>query len=78
MRKNISQASRENVSGNLVFPIAVANEGPVEQDVLVAGPSYSKSPWVEISFLESLRASLKKHKNLWIQEFARRIPERTS
>ena len=37
----------------------VENSCPLDQDTIVAGPSRPKSPRIESSFLESLRASLK-------------------
>ena len=58
-RKNISQERKNRVSESLVYSIEVENEGPVDQDVLVAGPSRAKSPRVESSSSENLRTSLK-------------------
>ena len=55
-RKNNQQESTENVSEGFVSPIMVNISCPVDQDVSVAGP---KSPRIENSFLENLRASLK-------------------
>ena len=43
----------------MVSPIVVANERPVDQEVLVAGPSPAKSTRVENSSLDSLTAALK-------------------
>ena len=48
------------------------NSCPLDQDVSVAGPSKPKSPRIEGSFLESLRASLKEEitseiKNLLVE-----------
>ena len=43
----------------MVSPILVENESPVDQDILVTGPSHAKSPRAENSSLEGLRASLK-------------------
>ena len=58
-RRNISQGNNENVSESLVSPIVVENEGPIDQDVLVAGLSRAKSPRDENTSLENLTASLK-------------------
>ena len=40
-------------------PVVAENDGPVDQDVFVAGPTSATSPRIENSSLESLRASLK-------------------
>ena len=58
-RKNIPQEKLENVSDGLVSPVVVENPGFSEQDVSIAGPSKPKSPRIENSLLENLRASLK-------------------
>ena len=58
-RKNNQQESTESVSEGFVSPIIANNSCPVDQDVSVAGPSRPKSPRIENSFLESMRASLK-------------------
>ena len=58
-RRNNQQESTESVSEGFVTPIVVINSCPLEQDVSVAGPSRPKSPRIENSLLESLRASLK-------------------
>ena len=58
-RRNNQQEAIESVSEGFVSPVVVENSCPLEQDVSVAGPSKPKSPRVEGSFLESLRASLK-------------------
>ena len=58
-RKNNQQEVVENVSEGFVSPVLVENSCPLDQDVVVAGPSKPKSPRVENSVLESLRASLK-------------------
>ena len=58
-RKNVQQENSENVSEGFVSPVLVENSCPLDQDVDTAGPSKPKSPRVENSFLESLRASLK-------------------
>ena len=70
-RKNDQQESDRNVSEGFVSPV-VGNPCFPEQDVEVAGPSKPKSPRIENSLLESLRASLKeeitsKIKNLLIE-----------
>ena len=72
-RKNIQQENSENVSDGFVSPVVVV-ENPwfLEQDVSTAGPSKPKSPRIENSLLESLRASLKEEitseiKNLLIE-----------
>ena len=71
-RRNNQQESTESVSEGFVSPIVVDNSCPLEQDVSVACPSRPKSPRIENSFLESLRASLKEEitseiKNLLIE-----------
>ena len=43
-RRIFHQEGNENVSESMVPPILVENEIPVDQDVLIAGPSSSKSP----------------------------------
>ena len=70
-RKNDQQESDRNVSEGFVPPV-VGNPCFPEQDVEVAGPSKPKSPRIENSLLESLRASLKEEitseiKNLLIE-----------
>ena len=70
---NNQQENNESDSERFVSPIRVENSCPLEQDVIVAGPSKPKSPkGIEGSFLESLRASLKEEitseiKNLLIE-----------
>ena len=71
-RRKIQQGINESVSEGFVSPIVVENSCLPNQDVSVAGPSKPKSPWIEGSFLESLRASLKEEitseiKNLLIE-----------
>ena len=71
-RKNIRQENSENVSDGFVSPAVVQNTCFLEQDVSTAGPSKPKSPRIENSLLESLRASLKEEitseiKNLLIE-----------
>ena len=51
--------STDNVSEGLISPVLVGQEIQVEQDVMVEGPSSAKSPRIESSILENLRASLK-------------------
>ena len=58
-RRNTQQESIENVSEGLVSPIVVENACHLNQDVNIAGPSKPKSPRIENSLLESLRASSK-------------------
>ena len=58
-RRNVPQESNENERESMVSPIVVENESPVDQDVLVAGPSRARSPRVEHGSLESLRVTLK-------------------
>ena len=48
--------STENVSEDLVSPIVVENVCHLGQDASIAGPSSAKSPGIENSFLENLRA----------------------
>ena len=71
-RKNDQQNTSENVSEGLISPIVVGNLCSSNQDDEVAGPSKPKSPRIENSLLESLRASLKEEitseiKNLLIE-----------
>ena len=58
-RKNNQQEVVENVSEGFVSPVLVENSCPLDQDVVVAGPSKPKSPRVENSVLECLRVSSK-------------------
>ena len=58
-RKNDRQEGDRNVSEGFVSPIGVENPRSSFQDVEVAGPSRPKSPRIENSSLENLRASLK-------------------
>ena len=48
-RRSIPQESNEKVSESMTFPVAVKNEGTVDQDVLVAGPSRVNFPREENS-----------------------------
>ena len=71
-RRNDQQSTGENVSEGLISPIVVGNPCSSNQDDEVAGPSKPKSPRIENSLLESLRASLKEEitseiKNLLIE-----------
>ena len=71
-RRNDQQEGDRNVSEGFVSPIGVENPCSSNQDVEVAGPPRSKSPRIENSFLENLRASLKEEvsseiKNLLIE-----------
>ena len=71
-RRNDQQSTNENVSEGLISPIVVGNPCNLNQDDEVAGPSNSKSPLIENSLFESLRASLKEEitseiKNLLIE-----------
>ena len=58
-RSNTQQESAENVSGGVISAVLVRDEIQVDQDVMVAGPSSAKSPRIENSIFENLRASLK-------------------
>ena len=71
-RRNDQQSTSENVSEGLISPIVVGNPCSSKQDDEVAGPSKSKSPRIENSLLENLRASLKEEitseiKNLLVE-----------
>ena len=71
-RRNDQQEGDRNVSEGFVSPMVVENPCSSNQDVEVAGPSRSKSPRIENSLLENLRASLKEEitseiKNLLIE-----------
>ena len=58
-RKNDQRSADDDVSEGFISPAEVENSSLVEQDSSIVGPSKPKSPRVENSFLESLRASLK-------------------
>ena len=58
-RRNNQQESTESVSEDLVSPLVAESNCHLDQDVSIAGPSRAKSPRIENSFLEKLRASLK-------------------
>ena len=71
-RRNDQQSTSGNVSEGLISPIVVGNPCSSDQDDEVAGPSKPKSPRIENSLLESLRASLKEEitseiKNLLVE-----------
>ena len=71
-RKNNQQEPIENVSEGFVSPVVAENSCPSDHEISVAGLSKPKSPRVEGSLLESLRASLKEEitseiKNLLVQ-----------
>ena len=71
-RRNNQQEVNKSVSEGFVSPIVVENPCLLDQDVSVAGPSKPKSPRIEGSFLENLRASLKEEitseiKNLLVE-----------
>ena len=57
-RRNEQQGDKD-VSEGFISPIVMENPCSSNQDVDVSGPSRPKSPRIENSFLESLRASLK-------------------
>ena len=58
-RKNNSQDNPENVS-EMIFPTTLQVSTDLnQQDILIAGPSSTKSPRIENSVLEETRASLK-------------------
>ena len=70
-RRNEQQGDKD-VSEGFISPIVVENSCPSNQDDEVAGASKPKSPRIENSLLESLRASLKEEitseiKNLLIE-----------
>ena len=70
--RNSQQEAIESVSEGFVSPVVVENSCPLDQDVSIAGLSKPKSPKIEGSFLESLRASLKEEitseiKNLLVE-----------
>ena len=71
-RRNTQKEAVENVSENFVSPVVAENSCPSDQEINVAGPSKPKSPRIESSLLESLRASLKEEitseiKNLLVE-----------
>ena len=71
-RRNNQQKANESVSEGFVSPVIVENSCSIDQEVSVAGPSEPKSPRIEVSFLESLRTSLKEEitseiKNLLVE-----------
>ena len=71
-RRNDQQEGDRNISEGFVSPIVAENSCSSNQDVEIAGPSRPKSPRIENSLLENLRASLKEEitseiKNLLIE-----------
>ena len=71
-RRNNQQDAIESVSEGFVSPVILENSCPSCQDSSVAGPSKPKSPRIEGSLLENLRASLKEEitseiKNLLVE-----------
>ena len=58
-RKNTQRDTEDIVSEGFISPINIENSRSSNQDIDVAGPSSPKSPTIENSSLESLRASLK-------------------
>ena len=48
-KKNNQEESTESVTEGFVSPIMVENSCPLDQDVVVAGPSKPKSPRIENS-----------------------------
>ena len=58
-RKNTQRDTEDIVSEGFISPINIENSRSSNQDIDVAGPSSPKSPRIENSSLESLRASLK-------------------
>ena len=71
-RRNNQQEAIDCVSEGFVSPVVLENSYLLDQDVSVAGPSKPKSPRIEGSRFESLRASLKEEitseiKNLLVE-----------
>ena len=58
-RRNVQQEGDRDVSEGFVSPILMEVPCSSDQDVVVACPSRPKSPRIEDSLLESLRATLK-------------------
>ena len=58
-RRKAQREAEDNVSEGFISPINVEGPRSSNMDTDVAGPSRPKSPRIEGSFLESLRASLK-------------------
>ena len=56
-RKKNSQDNPENVSEMIIPTTLQVNTDLNQQDILIAGPSSAKSPRIENSVLEELRAS---------------------
>ena len=59
----------------IVSPISVESFCLDEQDVMVGGPSNAKSPRIEKSVLERMRASLKEEKNFRDKRNTDRVAE---
>ena len=68
-RRNDQQKGDRNVSEGFVSPIVMKTPCSSNQDVEVAGPSRPKSPRIENSLLENLRASLKEEITSEIKNF---------
>ena len=71
-RRNNQQENNESVSESFVSPVVAENLCPLDQHVSIVGPSKPKSPRIEGSFFEILRASLKEEitseiKNLLVE-----------
>ena len=71
-RKNTQREAEDNVSEGFISPINIENSRSSNQDTDVAGPSRPKSPRLENSSLESLRAFSKEeitseNKNLLLE-----------
>ena len=71
-QRNNQQDAIESVNEGFISPFVMENSCPPDQDVDLARPSRPKSPRIEGSLLESLRASLKEEitseiKNLLVE-----------
>ena len=69
-RKNNQQESTESVGEGSDSPMIVENPCLLVQDADIAGHSRPKSPRIESSFLESLKASLREEITSEIKSFA--------
>ena len=58
-KTNVEQESTKNVSEGSMSPVLLGNEVQVDQDVMITCTSNAKSPRIENSVLEGLRASLR-------------------
>ena len=58
-KKNTQRDAEDIVSEGFISPVNIENSRSSNQNIDVAGPSRPKSPRIENSSLESLRASLK-------------------